>query len=60
MADETTPSPGPPPTAFEVLAARVTDLEAAVASLGSPSVTQSHDGLGKFREWLMAFVSRVT
>jgi hypothetical protein len=54
MSDDPTP-----PTPFVALEFRLQALEAAVASLGAPSITHTHDGLAKFREWLASFVARV-
>jgi len=55
MPDETPAAP----VTLEAVAARLQALEVAVASVGAPSITHTHDGFAKFREWLSAFLARV-
>lgn len=56
MSDEQSPvAPVEPPT----IEARLSALESAVASLGAIHVTQNHDSLARFREWLSSYLVRL-
>jgi hypothetical protein len=59
MSDEVPPViAAAPADSLESVSNRIAALEAAVASLGAIHVTQNHDSLARFREWLSSYLVR--
>lgn len=58
MSDEQTPEPSGEQLSPPSVESRLSALEAAVASLGGPHVSQNHDSLARFRAWLSSYLVR--